>query len=134
LRSRASIRGGKILADAQVAGALFHRAKGYEHEAVRIFLPEGHVDEKTGEPIPVVVRYVKRYAPDVNAAKFWLMNRRGDRWREKQQIEVADPIAAMTPEQRLAQVVEIMAKARALLAANPEPDDVTDAEYEETEK
>ena len=92
------------------------------------------MDEKTGEPIPVVVRYVKRYAPDVNAAKFWLMNRRGDRWREKQQIEVADPIAAMTPEQRLAQVVEIMAKARALLAANPEPDDVTDAEYEETEK
>jgi hypothetical protein len=40
----------------------------------------------------------------------------------------------MTPEQRLAQVVEIMAKARALLAANPEPDDVTDAEFEETEK
>jgi hypothetical protein len=29
---------------------------------------------------------------------------------------------------------EIMAKARALLAANPEPDDVTDAEYEETGK
>ena len=40
----------------------------------------------------------------------------------------------MSPEQRLAQVVEIMAKARALLAANPELDDVTDAEFEETGK
>jgi hypothetical protein len=38
----------------------------------------------------------------------------------------------MTPEQRLANVVEIMAKARALLDATP--DDVTDAEYEEVEE
>ena len=39
----------------------------------------------------------------------------------------------MSPEQRLAQVVEIMAKARALLA-EPDDDDVTDAEYSETGK
>ena len=37
------------------------------------------------------------------------------------------------PAVRLAQVVEIMARARALLA-EPDDDDVTDAEYSETEK
>ena len=76
--------------------------------------------------------YVKEYAPDTNAARFWLMNRQGQRWKERQQVEVQDPLASLTPEQRLAQVVEIMAKARALLDATP--DDVTDAEYEEVEE
>ena len=38
----------------------------------------------------------------------------------------------VSPEQRLAQVVDIMAKARALLDATP--DDVTDAEYEEVDE
>ena len=62
---------------------------------------------------------------------FWLKNRQGQQWREKQLVEIADPLASLTPEQRLAQVVDIMAKARALLDATP--DDVTDAEYEEVE-
>jgi hypothetical protein len=52
--------------------------------------------------------------------------------KERQQVEVSDPLASLSPEQRLAQVVEIMAKARALLAATP--DDVTDAEYEEVDE
>ena len=63
---------------------------------------------------------------------FWLKNRQGQQWREKQLVEIADPLASLTPEQRLAQVVDIMAKARALLDATP--DDVTDAEYEEVEE
>ena len=76
--------------------------------------------------------YVKEYAPDTNALKFWLLNRQRDRWKERQEVAVTDPLASLSPEQRLAQVVEIMAKARALLAN--EPDDVTDAEYEEVEE
>jgi hypothetical protein len=62
----------------------------------------------------------------------WLLNRQRDRWKERQEVAVTDPLASLTPEQRLAQVVEIMARARALLAATP--DDVTDAEYEEVEE
>ena len=83
---------------------------------------------------PTYAKYTKHYAPDTNAARFWLLNRRRDQWKERHEVAVSDPLASLTPEQRLAQVVEIMAKARALLAANPEPDDVTDAEYEETGK
>jgi hypothetical protein len=78
------------------------------------------------------VPYVKHYPPETAAAIFWLKNRQGQQWREKQLVEITDPLASLSPEQRLAQVVEIMAKARALLAN--EPDDVTDAEYEEVEE
>jgi len=64
--------------------------------------------------------------------KLWLLNRRRDIFKDRQEVAVTDPLASLSPEQRLAQVVEIMAKARALLAN--EPDDVTDAEYEEVEE
>jgi hypothetical protein len=64
--------------------------------------------------------------------RLWLLNRRRDQWKERQEVTVADPLASMTPEQRLAQVVDIMARARALLAAD-DPEDVTDVEYEEVE-
>jgi len=64
------------------------------------------------------------------------MNRQRDLWRERQEVAVADPLASMSPEARLAQVVEIMAKARALLA-QPDPEDedgeITDAEFAEVE-
>jgi hypothetical protein len=124
-----ALRGGKVLADAQVAGSLYARAIGYEHEAVKIFLPPGAEE-------PVIVPYIKRYAPDTNAARFWLMNRQRDLWKEKQQVAVADPLASMSPEARLAQVVEIMAKARALLDApdaQGDEDEITDAELAEVE-
>ena len=98
---------------------------GYSHQATKIFLREK--DEKA-----VIVPYTEHYAPDTNAMRLWLLNRRRDQWKERQQVEVQDPLASMTPEQRLANVVEIMAKARALLDATP--DDVTDAEYEEVEE
>lgn len=109
------------------------RAIGYEHEAVKIFLPEGYKDEN-GDPKPVIVPYTKRYAPDTNAARIWLMNRQPELWRGRQEVAVSDPLAAMSPEQRLAHVLEIMAKARALLDATPDDDDMTDAEHEETGK
>ena len=75
---------------------------------------------------------MKHYAPETAAAIFWLKNRNSQQWREKQLVEVSDPLASLSPEQRLAQVVDIMAKARALLDATP--DDVTDAEYEEVDE
>lgn len=62
--------------------------------------------------------------------RLWLFNRRRDQWKDKQEVQVSDPIASMSPEQRLAAVLDIMARARALLA-EPDPEDVTDAEYEE---
>lgn len=70
-----SLKGGKGLADAEVADRLFKRATGYEHQAVKISAtPDGreHVTE-----------YIERYPPDTTAAIFWLKNRRPDLWRDK---------------------------------------------------
>jgi hypothetical protein len=105
--------------------SLYARATGYEHKAVKIFLREK-------DTAPVIVPYTERYAPDTQAMKLWLLNRRRDIFKDRQEVAVTDPLASLSPEQRLAQVVEIMAKARALLDATP--DDVTDAEYEEVEE
>jgi hypothetical protein len=58
--------------------------------------------------------------PDVGAAKLWLSRRRPDLWREKQQIDVsgtvAHRIAQMTPEQRAADAIELVRRARQRLA------------------
>jgi hypothetical protein len=51
-----------------------------------------------------------------NAAKFWL-TRQGQRWRERRQVEVSDPLASQSPEQRLAGVIEL---GPALLDAAPD--------------
>ena len=71
-----SLRGGKAVADAEVADKLFKRATGYEHLAVKIV-----ADAKTG--MEHVVQYTERYPPDTTAAIFWLKNRRSDLWRDR---------------------------------------------------
>lgn len=69
---------GKEAADARVAEALFHRALGYQHQAVKIMSYEGSSWEH---------EYVKRYPPDTAAAFIWLKNRQPDKWRDKQEVE-----------------------------------------------
>lgn len=71
-----SLKGGKALADAEVADKLFKRATGYEHDAVKIV-----ANANTGQEH--VVAYTERYPPDTTAAIFWLKNRRPDIWRDK---------------------------------------------------
>lgn len=64
---------GREEADAEVAQALKHRARGYSHPAVRHFLgPGGSVVE---------VNYIQHYPPDTNAAALWLSNRQGGKWK-----------------------------------------------------
>ena len=71
---------GKEAADDRVEASLYHRAIGYSHEAVKIFLPAGA--EK-----PVLAHYREHYPPDTQAASLWLRNRRPDKWRDKQDFE-----------------------------------------------
>lgn len=83
-----SLKKGKILADAHVASALYHRAIGYSHEAVKIFNHEG---------VPLEVPYVEHYPPDPTAIIFWLKNRRPDLWRSNRdnddgQTQEAQPV------------------------------------------
>lgn len=70
---------GKEQADAEVAERLFERARGYEHKAVKIFMPAGATE-------PVYAEYTERYPPDTAAASLWLRNRQPKRWRDRQEV------------------------------------------------
>lgn len=73
---------GKESADDRVESALYHRAIGYRHDAIKIMQYEGQV---------IVEPYVEHVPPDIGAIKMWLTNRRPDRWREKQTTEHSGP-------------------------------------------
>jgi hypothetical protein len=73
-----SIKRGKEIADAEIAHALYHRAKGYSHKAVKIFNNHGEI---------IVEPYIEHYPPDTGAAMAWLKNRQPANWRDKQDIE-----------------------------------------------
>lgn len=82
-----ALKRGKMIANANVAAKLYHRAMGYSHKAVKISSsPDGkeHITE-----------YMEHYPPDTTAAIFWLKNRRPDLWRDKvhQEISVDQTLA-----------------------------------------
>lgn len=82
-----SITRGKEIADAEIAEALFHRAKGYSH-------PEDDIRTLSmgaaGSEI-VITPTIKHYPPDTQAASLWLRNRQPELWRDKVQQEVTGP-------------------------------------------
>ena len=67
---------GKEAADDRVEASLFHRAVGYSHDAVKIFMP-------AGATAPVLAPFREHYPPDTAAASLWLRNRRPEKWRDK---------------------------------------------------
>lgn len=79
-----ALKAGKSPADERVERSLFHRAVGYRHEAVKIFMP-------AGAKKPVYADYVEQVAPDTTAAIFWLKNRRPDLWRDRVLNEHSGP-------------------------------------------
>ncbi len=83
-----SLREGRILADAEIADALYHRAKGYRVKATKIFCSDkGGVTK---------VPCMEVYPPDTPAIKFWLTNRVPKLWRDKVDVEhkVTEQLAA----------------------------------------
>jgi len=74
-----SLKRGKEIADAEVAEKLYQRAIGYSHPEEKIFQYEGGI---------IRADTTKHYAPDTTAGIFWLKNRRPDKWRDKQDIDV----------------------------------------------
>lgn len=75
-----ALKAGKDEADERVERSLYHRAIGYEQEAVKIFMPSSAEE-------PVYAKYVEKIAPDTTAAIFWLKNRRPEDWRDKREVE-----------------------------------------------
>ena len=74
-----SLKAGKENADERVERSLFHRATGYKHEAIKIFMPAGARE-------PVYAAYTEHIPPDTTAAIFWLKNRRPELWRDKREV------------------------------------------------
>jgi len=101
------MRAGKVMADADVAEAHFHRAKGYSHEAVKIFMPAGAAE-------PVYAPYTEHYPPDERAARFWLMNRQRHLWTERREFTgkdgepLFDRLMNMTDAQRIAEAALVL--------------------------
>src|SRR5216684_265993 len=110
---RESITRGKIEADAHVAEALYRRACGYSHPAVKIFLPPGASE-------PIYAPYTKHYPPDTKAALAWLSRRQPGLWRERQKVNVtgsvAHRIAQMTPDERARDALALAERARRRIA------------------
>jgi hypothetical protein len=75
---RESLKLGKEAADERVVQSLYRRAVGYSFDAVKITQFQGD---------PVVVPYVEHVPPDTTAAIFWLKNRQGKDWRDKNDVE-----------------------------------------------
>lgn len=99
---------GGVEADAEIAHSLYNRGRGMKLPAVKIFY-----DKDQGGP--VYAPYVEHLPPDVGAGKLWLINRRAKDWRERKELEVTGTLehrlAAMSPEERRARLIELQAKA-----------------------
>lgn len=74
-----SIKQGKEVADANVASRLYERALGYEHKDTDIRVVDKEI---------ITTEITKIYPPDPTAAIFWLKNRKADKWRDKQDLNI----------------------------------------------
>ncbi len=85
-----SLKRGKDEYDSDVIEkSLAKRASGYQYtEVTRAVSKEA--DPTTGKPQLVTIKEVtKEVAPDPTSMIFWLKNRRPDRWRDKQSIDLS---------------------------------------------
>ena len=103
-----SIKEAKKEADQEVVKALFRRAVGYSHPAVKIFQrnyprlkssptnieqemeEDEEIEESTGaESAALVVPYTEHYPPETTACIFWLKNRDRENWKDKHDHELS---------------------------------------------
>lgn len=91
-----SIRRGKVLADSEIAHALYVRAKGYSSTEVKVVLEK----DKEGTQQEVQrVETTKHFPPDTKAASLWLRNRQRDNWREEKHVLHDRPLEELTWEE-----------------------------------
>mgnify|MGYP001370478330 CR=1 FL=1 len=78
----ASLKKGKEVVDIEVENALLKRALGYDYEEIKTLIEE--VDGKKKKKVEKVTRHVPA---DVSAGIFWLRNRKGFVWSNRDAIE-----------------------------------------------
>jgi transcriptional regulator with XRE-family HTH domain len=78
-----ALRLGRQEADAEIAKAMYQRAKGYSHPDVHVAIYKGEV---------IVTDIVKYYPPDTAAAQFWLKNRQKDKWADISRVDITNTV------------------------------------------
>lgn len=99
-----ALKVGKDTPDDRVERALYQRAVGYSFDTVKIMQHDG---------VPVVKKYVEHIPPDVNAAQYWLNNRRGFDWKSKAEVahDVTGKLAESLSNEALdARIQELLRK------------------------
>jgi hypothetical protein len=99
-----AIKGGRVLADAEVASKLYSRAVGYSYIETQV--------HRCGDKL-VEVPVKKHLPPDVTAAFFWLKNRRPDKWRDR-----VEPVVT-APDEAARRIREFLRKAEETTAPPP---------------
>jgi hypothetical protein len=90
-----SIKIGASVADDRVERSLFQLSVGYTYVAEKVVVAMG---------VPTVVKYRHHVPPDRGSIEFWLKNRRGDDWREKQEIAITKASIDDYTDQELADI------------------------------
>ena len=81
-----TLKRGREVIDLQVENALLKRALGYEYEEVSEKYEYGEMTER---------KVAKKHViPDTTAQIFWLKNRRPDKWKDKQDVQVSGTLEA----------------------------------------
>jgi transcriptional regulator with XRE-family HTH domain len=83
-----SLKAGKEPIDAEVQKSLYQRAIGYSFKEKKVIV---ELDSNGNQKPARIETTEKIVPPDTTAQIFWLKNRRPDLWREKQEIELANP-------------------------------------------
>src|SRR5690606_11254978 len=78
----AALKKGKEVIDIEVENALLKRALGYEYEEVKTLIEEVNAKKKKK-----IEKTIKHVPADVSAAIFWLRNRKGFVWSNRDAIE-----------------------------------------------
>lgn len=101
LEFRMAMENAAAFVDDKVENAMLKRAVGCDVEKTKIIQ-----NRNTGQAMRV--RFKEEVLPDVNAATFWLVNRRPERWKNKQEILTGSSTAS--PAQLLQEMRELELK------------------------
>lgn len=79
-----SLKKGKEVVDIEVENAMLKRAKGYEYEEVKTY-----IEESDGKKKKKIEKTIKHVPADITAGIFWLRNRKGQVWSNRDVVDVA---------------------------------------------
>ena len=87
-----ALKKGREVADRNVENALYNKAIGFT-ATDRVVSTKKTVEYENGKRVrevtePCVIEVEKYFPPDTTAEIFWLKNRKPDKWRDKQNVEL----------------------------------------------